>query len=124
MAKNGVNADSVERACEPANKLDGDKVPLDLLPFEALEELGRVLGHGARKYAAHNWRKGMSWSRPLAASLRHIFAFARGEDIDADSGAHHLACAMCEMAFLLTYALTKTGNDDRWTRNQKEKKHG
>lgn len=97
-----------------ALKFDDGKLPLDLLPFEALEEITLVLQHGAKKYAAHNWRKGFIWSRPFAAILRHLFAYWKGEDLDKDSGLHHLAHAGCELLFLLSFVKTKTGVDDRY----------
>lgn len=97
-----------------ALKYDDNKLPLDLLPPEALEEIARVLQHGAKKYDAHNWRKGMKWSRLYAAHLRHLFAWAVGENIDPESGLRHLAHAGCCLLFLLTYQATETGEDDRF----------
>lgn len=97
-----------------AIKFDSEKLPLDLLPFEALEEITLVLQHGAKKYEAHNWRKGFMYSRPFAAILRHLFAYWKGEDLDKDSGLHHLAHAGCELLFLLSFVKTKTGVDDRY----------
>jgi hypothetical protein len=46
--------------------------------------------------------------------LRHVFAFARGEDIDPDSGLPHLDHAACCILFLSSYQKTGTGNDDRY----------
>ena len=97
-----------------ALKFDTDKLPLDLLPFEALEEIALVLQHGAKKYNANNWRKGFIYSRPFAAILRHLFAYWKGEDLDQDSGLHHLAHAGCELLFLLSFIKTETGVDDRY----------
>lgn len=96
-------------------KDDTEKTCLDLLPVRSLELLGRVLTFGARKYNAYNWSQGIAWSRLYAATLRHLFAFWGGEDIDKDSGQHHLACAMCEIAFLLEHSEHKLGVDDRPT---------
>lgn len=102
-----------------AQKFDDSKNPLDLLPTEALEQVGLVLQHGAKKYAAHNWRKGMRWSRLIAALLRHIFAFMRGEDNDPESGLSHMAHAGCCVLFLLNYQVTKEGEDDRYKIGEK-----
>lgn len=101
-----------------ARKDDAGKARLDLLPFEALDEVGKVLEFGARKYAAHNWRAGFQWSRPQAAMLRHMFAFARGEDNDPETGLSHLAHAACNVLFLLTSVLEKSGVDDRYKQPQ------
>jgi hypothetical protein len=37
----------------------------------------------------------------MAALLRHINAWRRGEKCDDESGLHHLAHALCNVAFLL-----------------------
>lgn len=71
-------------------KYDQGKPRLELIDSEWLEGVGRVLGFGAEKYAANNWRKGLAITRLLGASLRHIFAFLRGEDNDPESGECHL----------------------------------
>ena len=63
-----------------AIKFDSDKPRMDLLDAYAIEQLAQVLTFGASKYAAQNWRKGISKSRLLAAAFRHLFAYLRGED--------------------------------------------
>ena len=65
-----------------AMKFDGDKLPVNLLSSEALNQTAAVLKFGADKYHAHNWRDGFAWSRPLAAAMRHIMAYNDGEDKD------------------------------------------
>lgn len=95
-------------------KFDTGKTALGLFPPEALESIGRVLTYGANKYAAHNWRKGMAWSRYYDALLRHLNAWNAGEDIDPESGLPHLAHAGCCIAFLLASQAAGLGADDRW----------
>lgn len=102
-------------------KLDEGKVPLDLLDREALTQLGRVLEHGKNKYAAHNWRGGLQWSRTIAAALRHLQAFNDGEDVDPESGLSHVAHAMCNCMFLLRYIKERGDLDDRYTTQQNQK---
>ena len=94
-------------------KYDIGKLRLDLLPFDALEEVGRVLTTGADKYGDRNWERGMSWSRLLGAALRHIFAWAMRSGPDAESGRSHLAHAACCVLFLLSHELRGIGEDDR-----------
>ncbi len=96
-----------------ANKNDHDKPRLDLLSRTALEELGRVLGHGADKYGDNNWRKGMKWSRLYAASLRHLLASMDGETLDPETGLAHTAHVMANMMFLVEYQKRGLGDDDR-----------
>ena len=97
-----------------AVKFDTDKLPLHLLSTEALNQTAAVLKFGADKYAAHNWRKGFQWSRPMSAALRHITAFNAGEDKDPESGLSHLAHAACCIMFLLEFEKTHPELDDRY----------
>jgi hypothetical protein len=101
---------------DEAQKNDGGKPPMGLLDTFALVQIARVLAFGAQKYAAHNWRKGMEWSRMVDAMLRHILAWNDGEDNDPESGLSHLAHAGCCLMFLLNYELTHTEFDDRYRR--------
>ena len=98
---------------QEGRKFDKEKPRVDLLPGDALIEIGKVLAHGAKKYDDRNWELGMDWNRPFGALLRHLWAWWGGEDIDEDSGLHHLAHAGCNVLFLLTYTLRNTGKDTR-----------
>jgi hypothetical protein len=98
---------------DTAIKDDADKVPVDMLPTEALIEIAKVLGFGARKYGRDNWRYGMCWTRVYGALLRHMFAWHQREDRDDESGFLHLAHAACCVLFLLVYAVCGLGTDDR-----------
>ncbi len=97
-----------------ALKFDENKLPLDLLSTEALNQIAAVMAFGAQKYEAHNWRKGFTWSRPLAAAMRHITAFNAGEDRDPESGLSHMAHAACCIMFILEFEKTHTHLDDRY----------
>ena len=97
-----------------AMKFDSDKLPVNLLSTEALNQTAAVLKFGADKYHAHNWRDGFAWSRPLAAAMRHIMAFNDGEDKDPESGLSHLAHAACCIMFLLEFEKTHPELDDRY----------
>lgn len=109
----GVNG-AGENPKGTALKFDQDKLPLHLLSTEAMNQTAAVLKFGAQKYAAHNWRKGFTWSRPLAAAMRHITAFNAGEDKDPESGLSHLAHAACCIMFLLEFEKTHKELDDRY----------
>ena len=69
-----------------AVKHDQGKVRMDLVPPAAIWALAEVYTVGAAKYGEHNWRKGMSWGRIFAAILRHIWAWAMGEELDPEDG--------------------------------------
>jgi len=97
-----------------AVKADAGKAPISLIPRESIEGVAAVLGFGAKKYAAHNWRGGMQWSRLIDAALRHLTAFNDGEDTDPESGLPHLDHAACCLAFLTTYQKQGLGEDNRY----------
>lgn len=89
------------------------KVELDLIPGLALEDCARVFAYGRRKYAAWNWAKGMQWMVVFGCLLRHLYAWARGEDNDPESGLPHLGHAMCNLVMLSTFAHTYPDGDNR-----------
>jgi hypothetical protein len=99
---------------DSALKYDDGKIPLELISDLALDELGKVLAFGAKKYAPDNWRKGMRWRRLIGAAKRHLGAFSRGEDLDAETGLSHLGHLLCCAMFLTEYWMTGEGTDDRW----------
>ena len=99
-------------------KYDEDKNRVDLLDAEWLEGVGQVLTFGARKYAANNWRGGISYSRLLGGCFRHLYAFCRGEDTDPESGLSHLLHASCCLMFLYWHTLHRTNLDDRYKGQQ------
>ena len=100
-------------------KADQGKPPLEALPWDALEQVAKVLAFGQNKYPDHpdgcpNWYLGMAWSRLAASCFRHVTAWLRGEDCDDESGLPHLAHAITCLLFLLTYTIQGRGTDDRW----------
>ena len=107
-------------ATDPGLKYDTDKPPVDLLETAYLEEVAKVLAFGAEKYERHNWRRGISVTRNLAAALRHVFRVLRGEDIDPESGLHHLAHAGCCLMFAWWTLAEKPEFDDRWKEEDDE----
>lgn len=99
-------------------KHDSEKIQLELLSTKWLLGVGRVLTFGAKKYASHNWRKGIQQSRLLGASLRHILAYLDGEDLDQESGLSHLFHASCCLMFAAELKETRPDLDDRYGVNQ------
>lgn len=95
-------------------KHDQNKAPMDLLSGTALEAVAHVLGVGAQEYGRHNWRKGIAWSRLIAATMRHMTAFMEGEDLDKKTGLPHVDHAMCELMFLVHGYRHHQHLDDRW----------
>lgn len=102
---NDVNAEG--------HKDDTGKTPYDLLAPEFLAGTAEILAFGAAKYAPRNWEKGMAWSRPFSALMRHMWAWWAGEQADPETGKSHLWHAACCLMFLVAYEQRKTGSDDR-----------
>lgn len=102
-------------------KDDTGKNPWHLLPSDALDEITKVLKHGAEKYTPRNWERGMAYSRPFSALQRHIWAWWRGEDKDPETGLSHVAHAACCCLFLLAYELrAMKHHDDRERLNDRD----
>jgi len=96
-----------------AMKRDAGKIEYSLLMDEFIEELVRVRMFGADKYEKWDWLNGLEYSRYMDAIRRHLKAFNVGEDLDRESGLHHLAHLACSAMFLYTFQKTGKGVDDR-----------
>lgn len=87
-------------------KQDKGKLRLDLLPWDALDEVGKVLTYGVIKYPnpEENWRensKPEDIKRYKAALLRHYSAMSQGELVDPESGLAHMAHIATNALFII-----------------------
>ena len=104
-----------EKVFSEGLKFDSDKpYQPELIAPEFIFSLSEVLAYGAKKYAPRNWEKGMAWSRPFGAMMRHMWAWWKGEAKDPETGFSHLAHAACCLMFLLAYESRASGTDDRY----------
>jgi len=87
----------------PGHKSDVGKNRLELLPYDAINEVGKVLTLGADKYGPRNWEKGIDYGRVYAALQRHATAWWLGQDKDPETGLSHLAHCAANALFLLAY---------------------
>jgi hypothetical protein len=79
----------------PKDVIGSTKPPLSCIPTGPLYEVGAAMLDGSAKYGRHNWRViGVRSSVYYDAALRHLMKWWEGEDLDADSGCHHLAHAV------------------------------
>ena len=87
-------------------KYDIGKTEYGLIPPHALDEVAKVLTYGAQKYSRDNW-KGVpdKERRYFDAALRHVWSFKRGENLDKETGLHHLAHAVCCLLYLAEFEL-------------------
>lgn len=107
-----IDGDAITKG---AIKFDQEKVKLSLIPVKPLLELGRLMTFGAKKYSAHNWRNGMTYSRAMDALERHFMMFKDGEDFDKESTMHHLAAVMFYCCVILEQHFTgRRDLDDRY----------
>jgi hypothetical protein len=95
-------------------KADSGKPMMSLIDPEFLEGLAEVLTFGAKKYAKHNWRGGIAFSRLLDAAYRHLGAINRGEDTDPESGLPHIYHLTCCVMFYSWMSKHRPDLDDRW----------
>lgn len=87
------------------HKDDSGKPHMNLLLQEipnALEEISNCLRLGEQKYGRGNWKRVENKEdRYLAALLRHLTAYHKGEKKDPESGRSHLAHVAVNSLFLL-----------------------
>ena len=102
---------------------DEGKLRYDLLPAHALAQIVGVFTYGAAKYTTdefsgdRNWELGMPFHHHVGSLMRHIEAYRGGEDIDPESGCHHLAMAATRCFMLLELHETHPALDDRPHKN-------
>lgn len=99
---------------EKGSKFDANKPPLALIPKEFLDEVAQAFGYGAGKYGKYNFTKGIETTRLLDAAMRHLTAFAWGEDNDPESKRSHLGHAGACIAMCLFMLKNHPGLDDRF----------
>lgn len=96
-------------------KTDEGKLPFDLIAWDAMQGLAKVLQFGAKKYSRRNWENGIAYSRVFAAAQRHLASWFNGENIDSETSLPHIDHAMCCLMFLSAYEKRGQGEkcDDR-----------
>lgn len=104
---------------EKGVKHDSGKPGMDLLPYDALVEVAKVLDFGAQKYSPGNWAKGIEISRLIAAAERHIGEYKEGRDTDPESQLNHVAHAACNLLFILWMQKHLPQMDNRWIKHGK-----
>lgn len=89
------------------------------LSITALPQIGVVLGaeamrDGDSKHGPYNWHYAPISARLLIdGTLRHLFAWMRGEEKASDSGVHHLGHCIARLSILLDAQANGTLIDDR-----------
>jgi hypothetical protein len=91
------------RIIKKEEKKEKEKLRWDLLPWDALESLARVMTLNIQKHGEDSWRElknpcQLHWT----AIMRHLIKWWRGEKIDPETGESHLAHAGCRILFLIS----------------------
>lgn len=110
VAQGDVNSDAKGSGA----RRNSGKISLSLIPLHLLAGTARVLMGGKLKYAEWNWAKGMKWSACFDCTLRHLFKWwFMGEEIDPESGEHHLDHVFANLFMLRHYVDNYKAGDDR-----------
>lgn len=89
-------------SADPKGAAGASKPQLQLLPPVFNRETAKALALGGAKYGPWNWRKNhVELMTYLGAMKRHIDAVLDGEDVDPESGAHHLGHVAAGCAIVL-----------------------
>lgn len=101
-----------QNATTGGRKFDGGKLQYGLFPPLALKTVVDVLTFGAEKYEPDNWKHVPDAKRRyFDAAQRHLWAWKEGEQIDPESGKHHLAHALCCLTFLYEHDIMYSVDD-------------
>ena len=104
-------------------KDDNIKAPIRLIPPDIILDLAKTLAFGAQKYGEWNWRDDGSNTehmRTYDSIQRHLLSYANGEDIDKESGLHHLSHAATQIIILMTHVKEHPEMDDRYKGDKNE----
>lgn len=82
-------------------KKDYGKDRWDLLPWDIMQDIVKVLSYGSKKYMPDNWKQvELSQERYFAACMRHLTAWRNGELIDDETKMSHIAHAITNLIFI------------------------
>ncbi|POR54556.1 hypothetical protein B0G62_102164 [Paraburkholderia eburnea] len=90
------------------------KAPMSTVSAAVMAEVGVAMLEGAAKYGRHNYRAvGVRASVYYDATIRHLFSWWEGEDIDPDSGMSHITKAITSLVVLRDAMIQSMMTDDR-----------
>jgi hypothetical protein len=90
------------------------KAPMSTVSAAVMAEVGVAMLEGAAKYGRHNYRAvGVRASVYYDATIRHLFSWWEGENIDPDSGMSHITKAIASLVVLRDAMIQDMLTDDR-----------
>lgn len=109
-----MTSDSRVKESNPKDAIGTLKPGRSNVPRTVLAELDVAMLEGAVKYGRHNYREiGVRASIYVDAADRHIDKFWEGQDIDPDSGLHHITKAIASLTVLRDAIIQDKCIDDR-----------
>ena len=93
---------------------NSNKPKWSLLPQSTLIPMVDVLEFGANKYGPANWQKGLSIRETCESLKRHLDKFMEGENMDLESGLHHIGHIQCNAMFISWMLEHRPELDDRY----------
>lgn len=102
------------KATNPKDIVGTQKAPMSTVSAPVMAEVGVAMLEGACKYGRHNYRAvGVRASVYYDATMRHLFSWWEGEDIDPDSGMSHVTKAITSLVVLRDAMIQGMVTDDR-----------
>lgn len=90
------------------------KFTMCVVPACVLGEVGVAMLEGAYKYGAYNYRQTkIDASTYYDSTMRHVMSWWEGEDMDPDSGLHHITKAITSLVVLRDSMINDMIIDDR-----------
>lgn len=107
LMPNGVDLKNDQSA-----KADAGKLPLTLVPLEAIEDIAEIRRYGCMKYKdPDNWKR-VKVERYRDALFRHLIAYLRDpQGVDEESGLEHYKHLITNAAFIC--ALERKAKDGK-----------
>lgn len=112
--------DQRRKNTNPKDAVGTRKVPWSVISGPVMAEVGLAMLEGARKYGRHNYRVcGVRASIYFDANMRHLTDWWEGQDIDLESGIHHVTKAIAGLTVLRDSMIQGNWVDDRPPRSPK-----
>lgn len=119
MTDAGKAAEENQKPTNPKDTVGIKKAPMSTVSAAVMAEVGVAMMEGALKYGRHNYRGvGVRASVYYDATLRHMFAWWEGEDVDPDSGMSHITKAIASLTVLRDAMIQDKVEDDRPPRSK------
>lgn len=118
-----IKLKSKATTANPKDLVGATKVSISKVPVVAIVHAAHAMMQGAERYGAHNWRaKKVQAHIYYDAFNRHVMKWWEGQELEPDSGCHHLGHAIACLAILLDAQAIDGLIDDRPIKRNKNGK--